>query len=147
MRKSTITILMLCIFLFSYCGKKSPTTPDIPSYIPPPPTPTASFSLVSSTQGYTSYGCCEITGTVKNVGNATGYNVMIAYQAYNANNVIIDSANGFPAEAGNIPVGVSATFEAVFFELYNWSVVDKVTYEITWLTATGVRLTQTGVVF
>lgn len=147
MRKSTITILMLCIFLFSYCDKKSPTTPDIPSYIPPPPTPTASFSLVSSTQGYTSYGCCRITGTIKNVGDATGYNVMIEYQAYNASNVIIDTAHGFPADLGNIPVGVSATFEAVFFDVSSWNSIAKTTYEITWLTATGIRLTQTGVVF
>ncbi len=137
-------LVFLCLSLFlsiPSCKKKLPTSPDIP-YI----TPEASFILVSSTQGYTSYGCCEITGTVKNVGQATGYNVMIEFQAYNANNTIIDTANGFPADLGNIPVGVSATFEAVFFNLYNWSSISKTTYEITWLTAGGVSLTQTGAV-
>jgi len=137
-------LFFLCIFLFLSipgCKKKLPTSPDIPDI-----TRAASFTLVESTQGYASYGCCEITGIVKNVGNATGYNVGIEYQAYNASNVIIDTANGFPADLGNIPVGVSATFEAIFFDLYNWSLVAKTTYEITWLTAEGMALTQTGVV-
>jgi len=145
MKKSTITILMLCILLFPYCGKgtPTPTSPDIP----PPPVLEASFTLESSSQSYTSYGCCRITGTVKNVGKATGYNVKIEFQAYNANNVIIDTANGFPADLGNIPVGVSATFEAVFFDVSSWSSIAKTTYEITWLTAGGVGMIQTGVVF
>lgn len=138
-----LLLVFLCLFLFLSipgCKKKLPTSPDIP-------TREADFLLVSSTQGYTSYGCCEITGTVKNVGNATGYNVMIEFQAYNANNVIIDTANGFPADLGNIPVGVSATFEAVFFDVSSWSSIAKTTYEITWLTAGGVSMIQTGVVF
>ena len=106
----------------------------------------AIFELTADACGYTTYGCCNIIGTVKNVGNATGYNVMIEFQAYNANGVIIDTAHGFPANLGNIPVGVSATFEAVFFDTYNWSLIPAFSYEITWLTAQGVRLTQTGIV-
>ena len=106
----------------------------------------AIFELTSYSYGYASYGCCKITGTVKNVGNATGYNVGIEFQAYNASDIIIDTANGFPAGLGNIPVGVSAAFDAVFFELYDWAIIAKVTYEITWLTAQGVRLTQIGIV-
>jgi len=104
----------------------------------------AIFELTSYSYGYTSYDCCEITGTVKNVGNAIGYNVGIEFQAYNASDVIIDTANGFPGGLGNIPVGVSAAFDAVFFELYDWDLIAKVTYEITWLTASGAVLTQTG---
>lgn len=136
-------LVFLCFMLFLSmpgCDKKLPTSPDIPTL-------EASFILISSAQGYTDYGCCEITGIVKNVGKATGYNVMIEFQAYNANNTIIDTANGFPADLGNIPVGVSATFDAVFFELYNWNVIAKTTYEITWLTAQGLKLTQKGIVF
>ena len=144
LKKTVLVFLCLSLFLsIPGCNKKLPTSPDIPDT----PTREASFILVSSTQGYTSYGCCEITGTVKNVGQATGYNVMIEFQAYNANNTIIDTASGFPADLGNIPVGVSATFDAVFFELYNWNVIAKTTYEITWLTAQGTKLTQTGFVF
>lgn len=89
---------------------------------------------------------CRILGTVKNVGNATGYNVIIEFQAYSASDVIIDTAHGFPADLGNIPVGVSASFEAIFFELNDWNLIKGVTYEITWLTAQGMRLTQTGIV-
>ena len=144
MKKSTITILMLCILLFPYCGKKNPTTPDIPSYIPDPE---ASFILESSTQGYDEFGNCEITGTIKNVGKATGFNVMIEFQAYNASDTIIDTANGFPADLGKIPVGISATFEASFFDTHSWSLIAKTTYEITWLTVAGVSMIQTGVVF
>ena len=146
-KKMLLYFLCLSLFLsIPGCKEKLPTSPDIPDF-DPTPTLVANFSLVSSTQSYASYGCCRIEGTVKNVGTATGYNVMIEYQAYNANNTIIDTAHGFPADLGNIPVGVSATFEAVFFELYSWSAIAKVTYEITWLTAGGIRLTQTGVVF
>lgn len=106
----------------------------------------AIFELTSYSYGYASYGCCEITGTVKNVGNAIGYNVMIEFQAYNASDIIIDTANGFPASLGNIPIGVSAAFDAVFFEVYDWAIITKTTYEITWLSAQGVRLTQIGIV-
>jgi len=107
----------------------------------------AIFELVSYAYDYTSYGNCRITGTIKNVGNMTGYDVMIEFQAYNANDVIIDTAYGFPADLGNIPVGVSAFFDAIFFNLYDWAVIAKVTYEITWTDGYGMRLTQTGVVF
>ena len=141
-KKSVLFFLCFILFLsIPGCKKKLPTQPDIPE-----PAKEASFVLVSSSQGYTSYSCCEITGTVKNVGDATGYNVMIEFQAYDANNTIIDTANGFPASAGNIPVGVSAVFDAVFFDTDYWSLIAKTTYEITWLTASGVSMIQTGAV-
>jgi len=130
--------------MFLSCDKKeAPTSP----YVPPLPDPKyAKFILTSDVCGYASYGCCRITGTVKNVGEATGYNVGVEFQAYNASNTIIDTAHGFPAELGNIPVGVSATYEAIFFEVYDWALIAKYTYEISWLTATGMSLTQTGTI-
>ncbi|MBA7521153.1 hypothetical protein ES705_13256 [subsurface metagenome] len=106
----------------------------------------AIFELTAYVYDYTEYGCCRIIGTVKNVGNAVGYNVGIEFQAYSVADIIIDTAHGFPADLGNIPVGVEALFEAIFFELYDWNVIAKITYEITWLTAQGMRLTQTGIV-
>jgi len=104
----------------------------------------AYFELVSKKKGYESYGCCSLTGVIKNTGNGTGYNVMITFQAYNANNVIIDTAHGFPADLGDIPPGVSATFDAIFFDTYDWKKIAKLTYVITWLNQDGVRLTQEG---
>jgi len=109
--------------------------------------PQAIFELISYSYGYWGYfNNCLITGKVKNIGNATGYNVMITFQAYSSGNVIIDTAKGFPADLGNIPVGVKAEFEAIFFETYDWNKIAKVTYEISWLTKTGMKLKQTGVI-
>jgi len=105
----------------------------------------AIFEMISYDYRYTFYGNCEIFGIIKNVGNATGYNVMVEFQAY-SDNVIVGTARGYPADLGNIPVGVKAAFEAIFFNLYNWGVIGEVTYEITWITAQGMILTQTGIV-
>jgi len=149
MKKSTITIIKFCLVctlltLFLCCSKDdapiSPYTPQLPD------PKYASFILTSDVCGYTNYGCCKLTGTIQNVGQATGYNVMVEFQAYNAHNVIIDSAFGFPAYLGNIPVGVSATYEAIFFLLDDWTLVAQYTYEITWLTASGAGMTQTGTI-
>jgi hypothetical protein len=104
----------------------------------------AYFELGATQTGYKSYGCCYISGLVKNTGNATGYNVMIEFQAYDANNVIIDTAHGFPADLGDIPPDVSAVFEAVFFNTYDWNKITKIMYKITWLNREGIRITQIG---
>jgi hypothetical protein len=69
---------------------------------------------------------------------------MITFQAYNANNTIFDTANGFPASLGDIPAGVSATFETIFFDTNDWNKVAKLTYKIEWLNREGVHLTQEG---
>lgn len=109
-------------------------------------TASAFFELMDCFGGYTSYGCCSFIGIVKNVGNATGYNVMITFQALNADLVIIDTAHGFPADLGNIAAGMSATFEAIFFDVEDWSLIYQTPYEITWLNAQGMRISQTGIV-
>lgn len=147
MKKSTITIIkfcLVCILLTFLCCSKE-DTPANP-YTPPLLSPEyASFILTSDVCGYTGYGCCRITGTVKNVGEATGYNVGIVFQAYFAD-IIIDTALGFPADLGNIPVGVSALYEAIFFDTYNWALISYYTYEITWLTAQGASMSQSGTI-
>lgn len=103
----------------------------------------ANFVLVSYTKDMTSYNCPVINGTVRNDGNKTGWNVMISWSAYNANNTIIDTASGFPANLGDIPPGVSALFSAVFFNLSNWSQISKLTWTMTWLDrTTGQRMIQ-----
>lgn len=106
----------------------------------------AYFELLAYKNGYTSYGCCCIEGTVRNIGNATGWNVMISFSAYDANETIIDTAHGFPADLGNIPPNVKAKFEAIFFNTRDWNLIKKVTYEISWLTREGVVKTQSGIV-
>jgi len=104
----------------------------------------AYFELVSYSTGYRSYGSCFISGIVRNSGNGTGYNVMITFQAYNASNVIIDTAHGFPADLGDIPAGVSAAFEAIFFDTYDWNIIAKVEYVIEWLNREGMKVMQKG---
>jgi hypothetical protein len=106
-------------------------------------TAAANFVLVGYSKDMTSYHCPVINGTVRNDGNATGYNVMISWSAYNAANTIIDTASGFPADLGNIPVGVSAVFDAVFFKLTAWSQISKLTWTMDWLDLrTGIRMRQ-----
>jgi len=107
----------------------------------------AYFELISYQKKKASWGDCMLTGIVKNTGTAPGYNVMITFQAYNSNNVIIDTANGFPANLGVIPVGVSASFEAIFFNTNDWNKIAKMEYTITWLNGTGMKMKQEGIVF
>jgi len=104
----------------------------------------AIFELVGYTKSKTSYGSCRITGTVKNVGNKAGYNVMITFTGYNASNIIIDTASGFPANLDTIPVATEAFFEAVFFNTKDWKVIKRLTWEISWLTPWGEILRQSG---
>lgn len=93
----------------------------------------ANMVLTSSQKTMTSYHCPEILGTITNTGSGPGYNVEITFKAYNSSNVIIDTANGFPADLATIATGESANFDAVFFKLNKWSQVSKTTYEISWL--------------
>jgi hypothetical protein len=93
----------------------------------------AYFVLVGYTKDMTSYKCPVINGTVRNDGNGVGYNCSIDWTAYNANNTIIDTASGFPAGLNDIPVGVSAVFNAIFFDLSSWSQISKLTWTMSWL--------------
>ncbi len=131
-----VLFLGAALGLMISCG--STTAPDPPS---------AHFVLVSQSQSMTNYGCPQVLGTVKNDGNGAGYNVMITFQAYNSSNTIIDTANGFPGDLGTISAGVSAAFDAVFFELSSWTQIARTTYEIEWLDRSGVTHSQTGRVF
>lgn len=110
--------------------------------------PRAYFTLVSYDKTrYTSYDRPKITGEVRNDGNLTGYNVMIEFQAYKGN-TIIDTASGFPADLGDIRVGFSAVFEAVFFNLHRHYEYDSLMYKITWLNRSTMQwVTQTGRIF
>ena len=102
----------------------------------------AEFILVSYTKDMTTYGCPVINGIVRNGTNRTVNYVMITWTAYNANNTIIDTANGFPADLNNIPPGVSAVFDAVFFKLTAWSQISRLTWTMDWSNAAGQRMRQ-----
>ena len=42
-----------------------------------------------------------------------------------------------------ISPGVSAVFEAIFFNLSSWSQIDHLTYTISWITITGMAESYT----
>jgi len=84
-------------------------------------------------EGFTNYDSPKLSGTVKNVGNATGYNCMVEITAYSGN-IIIDVAKGFPADLGDIPVGAKAAFDAIFFDINTHYAYDSCTTKISYLT-------------
>lgn len=94
---------------------------------------------------YTSYGSPRFEGYVKNVGNATGYNVGVEITCYSDEDktTIIDTANGFPANLGNIGVGKRAYFEAIAFDCDSHNQIKAIDIEITWLTKSSAKMSQT----
>ncbi len=128
MKKLFVFAVVLC--LLWACDP--PTIPD-----PPAPVVKAANIVLDSdlTMSMTTYGRPQFTGFVKNVGNGTGYNCMIEITCYSdaAMTTIIDVADGFPANLGDIPVGVRAAFEAVAFELNSLAQIVATTAKITWL--------------
>jgi hypothetical protein len=65
----------------------------------------------------TSYDRPQFEGYVKNTGNNTGYNCIVEIKCYSDPNkiTIIDTANGFPSDLGDINPGQRAYFDAVAF--------------------------------
>lgn len=84
---------------------------------------------------YTSYGSPRFEGWVKNVGDLTAYNVAVEIKCYSDSSKtnIIDTANGYPANLGNIDPGQRAYFEAVCFDVDSHDQIRAYDYEITWL--------------
>lgn len=93
---------------------------------------------------YTSYHSPRFEGYVKNVGNATGYNVMVEITCYSDQNktTIIDSASGFPGNLGNIKPGQRAYFEAIAFDCDSHNEIKAIDVEITWLTKSSAKISQ-----
>jgi hypothetical protein len=86
-------------------------------------------------ESYTSYGSPQFEGYVKNVGDLTAYNVKVEIRCYSDSTKtnIIDTADGFPADLGNIDPGQRAYFDAVCFNLDSHDQIRAYDYEITWL--------------
>lgn len=92
----------------------------------------AKFEIVSTSKSTTSYGSPSVLVTVKNVGNATGYNVACKIYAKKGN-TIIATADAFFAGLGNIKPGETTQDEAVFFDLKSHNDYSDLKYELSWL--------------
>ncbi|MCF7808641.1 MAG: hypothetical protein K9M49_06410 [Candidatus Marinimicrobia bacterium] len=90
------------------------------------------FEITPTTAGVKSYGSPYVKITVKNTGNAIGYNVSCDVQAKRGN-LIVDSGFAYFANGGNITPGESAVDEAIFFNLSSHSDYDNLEYELDWL--------------
>lgn len=124
MKKAFIIFGLTVIFILASCNNPASQSSGSLS--------SAAFSVVSETKLLKSYGSPYIKGTVQNTGNRTGYNVSVNYTAYK-NNVIIDTARGFPASLGSIPIGVQAIYEAIFFDLDSHNDYDRLAVSISFL--------------
>jgi hypothetical protein len=125
-------ILFLTVFLLSSCDNGTPTAP----YIPPPPLKKANIVLDGDlSRTMTSYGCPQFEGYVKNTGNNTAYNCMVEIKCYSDTNkvTIIDTANGFPSDLGDINPVQRAYFDAVAFKCTSHNQIKSYDVKITWL--------------
>jgi len=93
----------------------------------------AKYEIIGTTTGMKSYGSPFITITVKNTGNATGYNVACDVQAKKGS-LIVDSGFAYFANGSDISPGESAKDEAIFFNLDSHNDYDKLEYDLDWLT-------------
>lgn len=93
----------------------------------------AKFVITGKEKGMTDYDCPYVLITVKNIGNATGYNVACRVHA-KRDDTIIDTGFAYFADGGNIAPGESAQDDAVFFDLSSHSDYTSLKYELSWLT-------------
>lgn len=125
-------MILVVVLLLSACEKETPFTPE--PYVPPPPE--ANIVLDGAlTRAYTTYDSPMFWGYVKNTGNGTGYNCMVEITCYSdaGKTTIIDTANGFPANLGNIKPGQRAYFDAVAFNCDSHEQILSYDVTITWL--------------
>ncbi len=111
----------IALILLAGCGIFEPDEPKEPS-----------FAVTSTVKGMKDYGSPFVTITVKNIGNATGYNVSCDVLAKKGN-LIVDSGFAYFANGASIDPGESAVDEAIFFDLDSHSDYDKLEYELDWL--------------
>jgi hypothetical protein len=127
-------LLIISVFLFSFCGDSGPFAPEPTP--PPPHVPAANIVLDGDLViCMTSYDCPKFEGYVKNTGDGVGYNCEVDIRVYSdtSKTTIIDTASGFPANLGNIDPGQRAWFDAVCFELDSISQIVAYDVNITWL--------------
>jgi hypothetical protein len=111
-------------------------------------TEVASFVIDSDISvGTKSSGHPYVYGYVKNIGSATGYDVQIEWWAFSDPDriTIIDHANGFATDFGDIKSGQRAYFEAEFINLTSLSQIKSLDYKITWLNRSSSLGLQQGI--
>lgn len=117
-----LAVMLIIVLLVSGCKEKVAAPP-----------PEAEFTVTGASAIMTSFNRPAIRVTIKNTGNATGYNVGVTIQAISGN-TIVDTGHAFPGDLGNIAPGQSAVDDAVFFNLTNHSDYTRTETEIDWLT-------------
>ena len=130
MRTKILILGLVCLLFFPYCN--SPESPDVKEVIKPKANIVLDGSLLRT---YTYYGSPQFEGYVKNIGNGTGYNCMVEIQCFSDPNkiTIIDTANGFPADLGDINPGQRGYFDAVAFDCNSHNDIQSYSVKITWL--------------
>jgi hypothetical protein len=136
-RTMKIATMIVFILLLIACGDGVHFDPITSSTTTTPTTVIprqANFEITSVVTTMTSFRCPALVITVKNTGDATGYNVSCNAHAINAAGVIIDTARAFFAGLENILVGQSAQDEAIFFSLSSHNEYRTLSYECSWIT-------------
>lgn len=84
---------------------------------------------------YTDFNSPQFEGHVKNIGTGTGYNCGVTITCYSdtGKTNIIDTANGFPANLGDIAPGQRAYFDAVAFACESHDDILAYDVSIDWL--------------
>ena len=114
-------LFLIALAIFASCDIFEPEEPKKPK-----------FEIVSIAKGMKTYGSPFVTLTVKNTGNATGYNVSCDVQAIKGS-LIVDDGFAYFAGGGDIKPGMSAVDEAIFFDLNSHSDYDRLEYDLDWL--------------
>lgn len=129
-KSKTFWIYQICIIVFLLCVTgcifdDSSKKPDIKL---------ARFEIIETELGMTSYDSPYILITVKNIGNAIGYNVSCDVHALNDSNVIIDTGSAYFAGLEDIKPEQMAQDDAIFFDLKSHDDYVTLDYNLSWLT-------------
>jgi len=114
-----IFILLLVLFILIHCDIFEPRE--------------ARFEIISTSKEMTSYGFPYIEITVKNVGDATGFNVSCDVIAIKEESVV-DSGFAYFGVGIDVSPGESIIDDAIFLELTSHDDYDKIEYVLDWLT-------------
>jgi hypothetical protein len=131
MKRFFVLAVIVCLALIS-AACKSPSSSS-----PPEPIIKKANVVIDGdiTKTMTSYDCPEFDGYVKNTGNNTAYNCEVEIKCYSDSNqtTIIDTADGFPSDLGDIEAGQRAIFKAIAFNCDSWDQIQSCSVKISWL--------------
>ena len=137
--KKLLTIITILSLIVSGCKKEEDVKPVEPAPVTTTPTtPTvvykADFIITNEVWSWTTYNKLQVTTTVKNTGNGSGYNVSVKYRLKDGS-TIVDNATSYPGNLDDILPGESAVDDAIFFNTTpeSYELVDTYTTEIDWI--------------